>query len=309
MAEQKSRWLTVLKIVIGLLILSFILAFFVSLSLGGDFENLDGNVAVISISGPITAQSGSYLFEEVSSADDIIRLIKKANEDASIKAIVFEINSPGGSAVASDEIASEIKKVNKTNVAWIREIGTSGAYWIASSSDHVIANRMSITGSIGVIASYLGFSGFIEDHNVTYERLVSGKYKDLGSPFKDLTPEERKLFEASLKDIHDYFIDEVAQNRNLPRREVERLATGQFFIGKDAKDLGLVDELGSRDEVIAYVESQIGEEADFVMYTTNKGLLAALSGVMDEKFFFIGRGIGSAFFSESGQPRSISISA
>lgn len=308
MAEQKSRWFTVIKIVLGLLILSFILAFFVSLSLGGDFENLDGNVAVIQINGPIMAQDGSFLFEEVSSSDSITRMIRDANEDTKIKAIIFEINSPGGSAVASDEIAAEIKKVNKTTVAWIREIGTSGAYWIASSSDHVIANRMSITGSIGVIASYLDFSGFIEDHNVTYERLVSGQYKDLGSPFKELTPQERVLFQKSLDDIHDYFVEEVAANRNLPVREVERLATGQFFLGKEAKDLGLVDELGSRDEVIAYVEDQIGEEADFVVYRQQKGLLAALSGVMDEKFFFIGKGIGSAFFSESEQPRSISIS-
>jgi len=210
-------------------------------------------------------------------------------------------------AVASDEIAIEIKKVNKTTVAWIREIGTSGAYWIASSTDHIIANRMSITGSIGVIASYLGFAGFIEEHNVSYERLVSGKFKDLGIPFKELTPEEKLLFQKSLDEIHDYFIEEVAKNRNLKKKDVEKIATGQFYLGIEAKKLGLVDELGSRDEVINYVENQIGEDVDLVRYKRQKGLLAALSKTMNEKFFFIGKGIGSSFFTQAEKPKSISI--
>lgn len=302
-----SSIFSIIKIVFGIIILLFLGMVLISFFDSSELENLDGNVAVISISGPIISQSGNFLFEEVSSADDITRMIRKANEDGHIKAVLIEINSPGGSAVASDEIASEIKKINKTNVAWIREIGTSGAYWVASSSDHVIANRMSITGSIGVIASYLDFSGFIEDHNVTYERLVSGKYKDLGSPFKELTPQERALFEESLNDIHAYFIDEVADNRNLSRKDVEKLATGQFFIGKDAKDLGLVDELGSRDEVIAYIEEQIDDEADFVEYRQKKGLWAALSGVMNEKSFFIGKGIGNELLAQSAKPTSVSI--
>ena len=308
-AEKKSKWMTVLKVILWLTVLSFAISFLISLFVEDDFESLDGNVAVIEITGPIVAYDAGYLFEEVASSDDIIKLIKKADKNDRIKAIVFEINSPGGSAVASDEIAAEIKKVNKTTVAWIREIGTSGAYWIASSTDHVVANRMSITGSIGVIASYLGFEGFIEEHNITYNRLISGKYKDLGSPFKELTQEEKALFEKSLGSINDYFIDEVAKNRNLNRKEVERLATGQFYLGVDALNLGLVDELGSKDEVKKYVEKQIGQEADFVKYKTEKGFLGALSGIMNEKSFFVGKGIGSAFFAKAESPKSISITA
>ena len=306
-AEKKSRWMTALKVILWLIVLSFAISFLISLFIEDDFESLDGNVAVIEITGTIVAQDTGYLFEDVTSSDDIIKLIKKADKNDRIKAIVFEINSPGGSAVASDEIAAEIKKVNKTTVAWIREIGTSGAYWIASSTDHVVANRMSITGSIGVIASYLGFEGFIEEHNITYNRLISGKYKDLGSPFKELTQEEKALFEKSLGSINDYFIDEVAKNRNLNRKEVERLATGQFYLGVDALNLGLVDELGSKDEVIKYIEKRIGQEADFVKYKTQKGFLGSLSEITNEKSFFVGRGIGSAFFAKAESPKSIII--
>jgi len=310
MKQQKNKWWYVLKVIIGLTILSFIISIFISLFIDDHFDNgINGNVAVIEITGTIVADKDTdFLFEDVSSSDDIRRLIRRAQKSDKIKAVVFKINSPGGSAVASEEIANEVKKLNKTTVAWIREIGTSGAYWIASSSDYIIANRMSITGSIGVIASYLGFSGFLEDHNVTYERLVSGSLKDIGSPFKEMTEEERKLFQKSLDEIHDYFIEEVAKNRNLKKRDVEKIATGIFYIGSEAKDLGLVDELGGRDEVIAYVEKQIGEDADFVSYETKKGFFESLSKIFNENSFYIGKGIGNSFFTKAKLADSISIS-
>ena len=305
--EKKSKFFTVLKVIIWLMVIGFFLSILVSLFAGDDSESFDGNVAMIDISGPIiTGKDTSYLFEDVTSSDDITKLIRKANENDNIKAIVFVINSPGGSAVASDEIAAEIKKVNKTTVAWVREIGTSGAYWIASSTNHVIANRMSITGSIGVIASYLEFSGFIQEHNITYERLVSGKYKDLGSPFKELTPEEKAVFQKSLDRIHDYFVEEVANNRNLNKKDVEKMATGAFYLGDEAKELGLVDELGSRDEVISYLEKKLGQKVDFVKYKKPTGFLAALSQTMDEKSFFVGKGIGSSLFGQTEKPITIS---
>ena len=167
---------------------------------------------------------------------------------------------------------------------------------------------MSITGSIGVIASYLGFSGFLEEYNVTYERLVSGNLKDIGSPFKDLTEEERALFESSLSSIHAYFVEDVAKNRDLKKEDVEKIATGLFYIGAEAKQLGLVDELGSREEVINYVERQIGEEADIVRYKKEKGFFSALSQAMNEKSFYIGKGLGNSFITQAKFPDRIGIS-
>jgi len=309
MKEKKgSRWAYALKVIIGLIILSFFISVFLSVFIGNGFENIDGNVAVIEITGIIIAEEDTgLLFDDVSSSDEITKLIRKADKNDRIKAIIFEINSPGGSAVASDEIALEIKKINKTSVAWIREIGTSGAYWIASSTDYVIANRMSITGSIGVISSYLGFSGFLEEHNITYERLVAGRLKDLGSPFKELTNEERELFEKSLDAIHEFFIEEVAENRGLSKNDVRKVATGAFILGIEAEKAGLVDELGSRDEVISYVEEQIGEEAELTSYKKQKGLLRSLSRAFNEQSFYIGKGFGSVFFDKAEQGDRVSI--
>ena len=309
MREQKNKWWKAIKIIIGLTILSFFISILISLFNEDGIETLDGNVALIDITGIIIAEKNTgFLFEDVTSSEEINKLIRKANRNDRVKAMIFKINSPGGSAVASEEIANEIKKTNKTTAAWIREVGTSGAYWIASSADHIVANRMSITGSIGVIASYLGFSGFLEEYNVTYERLVSGNLKDIGSPFKDLTEEERALFESSLSSIHAYFVEDVAKNRDLKKEDVEKIATGLFYIGAEAKQLGLVDELGSREEVINYVERQIGEEADIVRYKKEKGFFSALSQAMNEKSFYIGKGLGNSFITQAKFPDRIGIS-
>ena len=145
-----------------------------------------GNVAKIPIEGPITGNGGNSFGDVAVSSSDVVEFIESADEDAQIKAILLEINSPGGSAVASDEIAAAIKKTEKPVVAVIREAGASGGYWIASAADHIIANRMSITGSIGVISSYLEFSGLMGKYGVGYQRLVSGGRKSIGGSLRKL---------------------------------------------------------------------------------------------------------------------------
>ena len=307
--NKTSKWTFVIIVLVILTLLSFILAGIVSLFIGTDFESLSGNVALIEIKGTIVSEKDrGLLFEDVTSSTETIKLIKKADENPNIKAIIFEINSPGGSAVASEEIADAIKKTNKTTVAWIREIGASGAYWVASASDAIVANRMSITGSIGVIASYLEFSGFLSEHNVSYERLISGQYKDIGSPFKQLTPTERLLLQKSLDEIRNYFIEEVAKNRNLKKSEVEQMATGLFYLGSEAKELGLVDILGGKDEAISFIEQKLGVEAEVVKYSRGKTLIDVLSDVISKQSFFVGKGIANGFFTKAKLADSVSIS-
>ncbi len=306
--NNTGKWTFVIFVLVVLTLLSFVLAGFFSLFVDFDFESLSGNVALIEIKGTILGEKGGqFLFEDVTSSTEIRKLIKKADKNPNIKAIIFEINSPGGSAVASEEIADAIKKTNKTTVAWIREIGTSGAYWVASASDIIVANRMSITGSIGVIASYLQFGSFLSDHNVSYERLVSGQYKDIGSPFKELTPSERLLFQKSIDKIHDYFVEEVAKNRNLKKRDVEKMASGLFYIGSEAKELGLVDILGGRDEVIDFIEKELDIEVEVARYKREKTLLNVFGDVFSKQSFFVGKGIASGFFTKTKLADGVSI--
>jgi len=256
-----------------------------------DTEISTANVAVIPINGVILTQhQDSLLGLNGVSSMDVVKNIEKADKNPRIEAIMIEINSPGGTAVASDEIAQALEKTNKTKVAWIREIGTSGAYWVASECDVIVANRMSITGSIGVISSYLDFSGLLNDYNITYQRLVAGKHKDIGSPFKELTDDERNLLQTQLDIIHDIFIDEVAQNRGLSKSKTREIATGAFYIGIQAKELDLVDILGDRNDAIAYIEKEIGAQVRLVDYKRKAGLIDVLSGVFNQGAFKIGQG-------------------
>ncbi len=301
--EKKSKawiiWLVVGLVVFFVLILPIL--FIVSLFAGEDFSSAFGNVALIELRGVITVDGSSTAFgEQTASSTDIVSFIEDADEDPSIKAIVIDINSPGGSAVASDEIAQALKRTDKPTVAFVREIGTSGAYWVASAADTIIANKMSVTGSIGVIASYLEFTGLMEKYGVSYERLVAGKHKDIGTPFKQLTDEERLIFQRKLDKLHDYFIEEVAVNRGLEDYQVRQLATGEFFLGEEAQQLGLVDVLGDEQVLVDYLTEQLNvTDVEFVEYRTELSFLDILAGALNEEFFYIGKGIGKAFTEQS----------
>ena len=293
--QQNFRWGYAIFVLLLLSVLGFIAVGVLSLFMGVDVESLNGNVALIPINGVILGSDDSEsFFESVTSSIDTVKFIEKAEKNSNIRAIILEINSPGGSAVASEEIANAVKKTNKTTVAWIREVGASGAYWIASSADYVVADRVSITGSIGVIGSYLEFPGLLEKYNVTYRRLVSGKYKDIGSPYKEMTPEENVIFQQALDEIRDYFVSEVAKNRKLNKKDVDKVANGLFYLGAQAKELGLVDELGGKDEAISYIEKKEGIKAEIVEYKKEKTLFDVLSKVLSKQSFFVGKGLGSA---------------
>jgi protease-4 len=255
-----------------------------------------GNIAVIPIEGLIsTTEEG---FTAGVESQSIIKLIEEAQKNDRIKAILLEINSPGGTPVATDEISSAVKEANKTTVAVIRETGTSGAFWVATAADRVFANRMSVTGSIGVQASRLEFAGLISDYNITYRRLTAGRLKDAGSRLREMTPEEQELFQQILDKLHNEFIKAVAQNRNLPEDFVKSLATGFVYLGSEAKELGLIDELGGKKEALKYIEKTLNITAEPVEYREAKTLFDKLSRVTAENFNEIGRGIGSALITQ-----------
>ena len=248
---KKKIW-PALKIIGIIWILSSILAMFFS-------TNTDlissGNVAVIPMHGIITVSKAGGLSNGVTS-DEVIKHLKKATENPNIKVIVLDINSPGGSGVAADEIGQYVKTINKTTVAVIRDMGTSAAYWVASATNKIYANKLSLVGSIGVIGSFLDFSEFINEHNISYQRYVTGEFKDMGSMFKKPTKAEEKLMQKIIDDMKDIFVNEVALNRNLDVKKVNEIANGQFYLGNEAKDLGLIDEIGTKENAFKFIENE-----------------------------------------------------
>lgn len=251
-------------------------------------------IVIFPLEGPISSSAGGDLFSDTGVASgDVVRRIKDLDKDDSVKAVIFEINSPGGTVVASQEIADAIKSMNKTNYALIREVGASGAYWVASASDKIFVSPMSITGSIGVYGSYLEFSELFDKYGVNYQRMVSGKYKDLGSPYRNLTDEERVLLQNKLNTIHGFFISEVAKNRNMSLEEVSKVATGEFFLGTEAKELGLVDDFGNRDSVIEIIKKDL--KLEDVEIVENRQKFSLLDKLLGNLAYDFGMGVGTSF--------------
>jgi len=243
-------------------------------------------VALIEINGEIGADY----------SEELAKLIKKADKDKEIKAIIFEINSPGGTVLASKEIANAIKETKKPTVAWIREVGASGAYWVASAADRIVADESSIVGSIGVIGSYLQFSRLFDKYGITYEQLVSGRYKDAGSPYKPLSEDERTYLMGKINSLRETFVSAVAENRNLNKNYVNSLATGEIFLGSEALKLKLIDELGGKEEAQKAAEKLANlKESRLVKYETEQGFFDLLGQQAEAVAYWVGRGIGDSF--------------
>lgn len=269
-------------------------------------EIINGNVAVIPIKGIITTGSSPSMFSEFTSSSKIVKWIEKADKSEKVSAILFEINSPGGSPVATNEIVQAVKATTKPTYAVIKDVGASGAYWVASATDVIIADSMSMTGSIGVIASYLEFSGMLDDYNITYQRLVSGKYKDMGSKYRQLTQDETVIMQKKIDLIYEIFVADVAENRNIPLAKMRKIASGTIYIGTEAKELGLVDVLGTKKDAVKLIEEQLGIKANLYEFKTNAGLFGGFSDTIYEGFYSIGQGIGSAFTSKA-ESREVSV--
>lgn len=297
--KQRSPWLVIISILLVLTVFSFFVVGCVSILVVSNGVLETGNVAVIPIKGVIMIEQDSDLFSATTmSATEIIEQIEKAQKDPAIQAIVLDINSPGGGPVASAEIARAITEANKTTVAVIREVGASGAYWAASAADHVIANEVSVTGSIGVIGSYLMYGDLLERYNVSYERFIAGKYKDMGSPYREMSAEEKALYQTLLDKMRGVFIRAVAENRKLEYDYIQTLATGQVYLGSEALQLGLIDELGGKKEAYSYIEKKLGITVEPVKYEKEKSFFELLAEALDNTAFSVGTGIGNALVEE-----------
>ena len=198
--------------------------------------------------------------DTITSAEDVMWALQWVSDNSNIKAVVLQIDSGGGSPVAAEEIAAELKSLGKPSIAWIRERAGSAAYWIASAATTVIASEGSDVGSIGVTTSYLDNTKRNTTDGLTYNQLTAGKFKDMGNPDKPLTDDERSLVLRDLNILHANFISAVAANRHLPVAKVKALADGSTMLGKMALKNGLIDQLGTRQEVWKKLEYYTGEK-------------------------------------------------
>jgi len=211
-------------------------------------------VALIHVEGVIVGGRGQGgLLGDGGGMDSVIRQIQAARDDETVRAVVLRINSPGGSAPASQEVGEELKKLRsagKPVIASMGDIAASGGYWIAALCDRIYANPGTITGSIGIYIPYANYEELFKKIGVHGEKIKSGPHKDMLSPERPMTAAERAILQEMVDDLYDQFVAVVAEGRKMEPDRVRRLADGRIYTGRQAKKLGLVDEMGTQEDAV-----------------------------------------------------------
>ncbi len=252
------------KIFISAVLLLAVLSFVVSLLKGNNNDaktvTVPDRVAVINIEGTIMsgAGTGDNIFSQQSgiTSGSIMQQIREAAADDSVKALVLRIDSGGGSATAAEEVGRELKrfkeKTKKPVVATMGNTGASAAYWIAvCASDKVYANATTLTGSIGVYMPYMNTEELFKKIGITSSKIKSGPYKDIMTNDRAMTPEEQAILQNIVDEIYNEFVVTVAAGRKMEESKVKALADGRVYTGLQAKNLGLVDEIGDYYDALA----------------------------------------------------------
>lgn len=214
--------------------------------------SLADKIAVIPITGVLT------------DSRRVLEQLDEFKKQEKVKAIVVRIDSPGGAVGPAQEIFEEIKKVraHKKVVASIGSVGASGGYYVACAGERVVANPGALVGSIGVIIEYANFEELLQKIGLKGVVLKSGKYKDVLSPIREMTEEERALIQNVIDNVHQQFVNAVAEERRLSPAQVETISDARIFTGIQAKELGLVDELGNFRDAVDLAANMAGIQGE-----------------------------------------------
>jgi protease-4 len=207
------------------------------------------HIQVLRLTGVIMDHEES-IFSSSDSAPSVLKQLRKAVKDPHVKGVLLRINSPGGTVSASQEISDEIialKKNNKPVVVTMGDLAASGGYYVSSQADQIVAEPGTLTGSIGVIMSMINMKGLGDKLGLAPEVIKSGKFKDIGSPYRAMTPDDKAILQALILDSYDQFVNAVAKGRKMSVDEVKKIADGRVYSGRQALNIHLVDKLGGYD--------------------------------------------------------------
>jgi protease-4 len=216
--------------------------------LGEEMSFGRGKIGIVEIFGPIMQ------------SDDVVAQIQKFADDSSIKAIILRIDSPGGAVAPSQEIYNAVVKARRSKkvVASMATLAASGGYYIAVGAEKIFANPGTITGSIGVIMGFVDLRDLMKKVGVEANVIKSGQFKDIGTNARPFTEADRKVLQAVIDDVYLQFVSAVANGRGMTEEKVKSLADGRIYSGHQAKELGMVDELGGFDEAVEFTGKQAG---------------------------------------------------
>jgi len=247
-------------------------------------------VLIIPVKGVITAQSSMKLFQETQSVvESVTQQLEQARDDNDVKAVILEINSPGGGITASDIIYKEIlefkEKTTKKIIVSMQDVAASGAYYISAAADQIISHPTTVTGSIGVIMPLLNITDLVEKYGIKDTSVKSGDMKNIGSPLKKMSYAEKKVLLDIVDEMYTRFLNIIADGRNMEIEDVRKLSDGRIYTGKQALENGLVDQLGYMDDAITLAKEISGlEEAKIIKYKKKFDLAEIFAGSMDNLF-------------------------
>jgi protease-4 len=211
-----------------------------------------------------------------------VRYLRSAKKNKSIKAVVIRVDSPGGSSIASDEIWSEINSVRKTKpvVISMSDVAASGGYWISMDADAIVAQPLTITGSIGVVFTLFDLSGTYDKLGIDWETVKKGTHADMLTDKRAMTAEEWETFKKLTRDIYNVFVQKVADGRNKNWDEIDEIAQGRIWTGAAALNFGLVDSLGGLDVALKIAKEKAGidleAQTQWLVYPQPKGLVESV---------------------------------
>jgi protease-4 len=264
-------------------------------------------VGVVELSGAITDEGARGLLGGGSTggARKFIEDLDAARTDSSIKAVVIRVNSPGGSAAASQEMFQAVRRLRavKPTVCSMGDVAASGGYYVAAACDKIYANGSTLTGSIGVISQFVNYGELFKKLGLGEATIKSGKFKDAGNPTRDLTAEERKLFQNMIGDVYSQFIEDVLVGRKNPtngkltRQKLLNLADGRVYTGRQAKASLLVDENGGLYDAVLYAAKQanISGKPTVRNLSSSSGLGAIFGASANVAFGEIAENVGQSF--------------
>ena len=215
-------------------------------------------IAVVPVEGTIAPADNTLGgTQPTTTPEGLTDALRQAGQDTNVVAVVLEINSPGGGVTASDEMHQSIldfeENTGKPVVVSMGDTAASGGYYISTAADRIFAHETTLTGSLGVIILLPNFAEAAEKYGIKQVAIKSGKYKDMGSAFREMTPDEREIFQSIVDDLYSEFVEVISEGRGIPEDRVREIADGRIYSGVQAKKLGLVDSLGDLDEASATV--------------------------------------------------------
>ncbi len=262
-ARSNAGVLVGTALALALIFFAVIALFFVLSSLTPSL--LGKCVAVVDVDMPLTVEgSPASIFggEGYPGSEELAATISSLEGREDVGAVLFVFNSPGGSVVATREVYQSVKEIDKPKVSYFREVAASGAYYVASGTDYIVSDPDAITGSIGVIATFAQMGGLFDKLGINVTVVKSGAYKDIGSEFRNMTGEEQIILQALVDEIYGEFRGVVLENRRgrLDLARFEEVSDGRIMSGRQAKSVGLVDEVGSKRDALMKAADLAGIE-------------------------------------------------